>query len=749
MKRYRGITVTVLAALAVAICTTNASAEFDKGEQKCRKLIAKGTSLMVKTVNKAIATCHKDQQKDKIADGVDCNDTSAPEVDPKLKIPKIVTKVTGLVDKKCAALDDDVLANYISCPVDPCAGVVSNPMTSYGEFASCLVCLTSDSTEVRNAALLGAFNPAPAGADAKCSQAVAKGYGKLVDTIIKDRTKCQAGADKIETSHHGNDVGLHCAVSGRSCATDLDCQTPGDTCVGCLAADEKGKIAKAKTKAEASFDKACIGDTTGIIPCGDPDPAVAKACLAAAAEAHGDEMVLATYELDATICPTGIEALLFAGNGIGPDLVTPVLSRSTLDVGWSGVGHGQDLPDRYKLNLDVANCAGGASTPCGQCDITGVAQAAPNTSYLLRCRDNHTISCTTPFANDAACPSNTLCTYYLSGPLPLNAANSPVCVLNRLDTDLTGTANVETGDSEISIPDLRSAVFLGANATRPCALCAGKCTAGNVGDGCVTDADCETGPGNLDGVCDLTTEIPGDGVKNGVCLTGISAGLSCDIHALDATFTPGPGTGTSLDCRVGTSADSILKLKLNLTTDTSSLPANLPCQGAFSGFNCPCGICTGDTSVTCQSDLECSGAGLGTCTGSTASSATRQPNNCSDDAFVCTDTGDGVNGECASSTVTFCDGVVRAGGDGFLTCFTNADCDAIAASCEGDCGDCLIEEQTKCFLDTILATGEPDPENPVLVTTFCIPPALSSGVNSTGLPGPARVKLDAQVTKTY
>ena len=133
MTLDRGIAVTTLAAVTVALCAHSALAVFNKDEAKCRKEVSKDLGKMVKLVNKALSKCHKDQQNDKIADGVDCNDLSDPNVDPKGKVATIAGKVATGIDKKCGSLGNNVLSQYISCPIDPCAGVASNPMQSYAE----------------------------------------------------------------------------------------------------------------------------------------------------------------------------------------------------------------------------------------------------------------------------------------------------------------------------------------------------------------------------------------------------------------------------------------------------------------------------------------------------------------------------------------------------------------------------------------------------------------------------------------
>jgi hypothetical protein len=60
---------------------------------------------------------------------------------------------------------------------------------------------------------------------------------------------------------------------------------------------------------------------------------------------------------------------------------------------------------------------------------------------------------------------------YFGPPLPIGGVGAlPVCVLNAIDTDASGTATPSTGDSTVNIP-LSSRVYLTNNATSPCPRC--------------------------------------------------------------------------------------------------------------------------------------------------------------------------------------------------------------------------------------------------------------------------------------
>jgi hypothetical protein len=100
--------------------------------------------------------------------------------------------------------------------------------------------------------------------------------------------------------------------------------------------------------------------------------------------------------------------------------------------------------------------------------------------------------------------------------------------------------------------------------------------------------------------------------------------------------------------------------------------------------------------------------------------------------------------------------VSRANGNGYVQC-ANGQSDCDSSVCDNPatvavetCGNCSVTDTKPCFVDPIVADGTADPENPVLVTTFCIPPTISAAINSTGgLPGPARAAVDMTVENVY
>ncbi len=540
------------------------------------------------------------------------------------------------------------------------------------------------------------------------------------------------------------------------------------------------------------------------------------------------------------LCPGSSEMALFAGTG--PECETDddciagtcdaglgrCRTTTELDSGWTGISHDADIND-LTVTRNLLECD--ATGPvCGVCEVKGLDPSSGN----CRCSaDNQTLcsetfgadpvcnfgACTsrvcsgdgvTPCTSQAACSGNgtcvgtcsgntnvvctndatcqdATCNCYLGAPFPLSAGGTPACVVNRFAEDVTGTTNVDSGDSAITA-NLRTQVFLGISTVNPCPTCGGVCQ-GAPGTTCTFDDECGSG------VC-LVDGIVNDGVRGGVCLNGEDAGKSCDVNALNTSFparsAAAGGSGYSLDCfpDIGKNVSgSGLRIMLTQTTGQSSLDANVAC-GTNPAIVCPCKQCSADTSVPCNRnadcadqqgscsvvtsaactsngdcttanagtcnqgigrcsgafslrctlDSDCQGVDGGVCNASTCSSVggglSVQPNQCSDGA--CIDQGGGEGACNVSPNDRTCDAVVRPNGEGILGCGSNADCAASVIGIAG--GNCTLSKRRECFLDPIVAEGVADPDFPIAAAVFCIPPTASSGINGVaGLPGPGRV----------
>jgi hypothetical protein len=299
---------------------------------------------------------------------------------------------------------------------------------------------------------------------------------------------------------------------------------------------------------------------------------------------------------------------------------------------------------------------------------------------------------------------------------------------------------VDLGSGTIDA-NLASVVYLGINVLAPCPVCGGKCTApaGKVGNSCANDFDCDSSFDLGDGVCGNYDPVANDGNRGGTCWSGEDDGASCDIGEYNTTF-PAPGgngAGLSLDCfpLSGKNVSGTgLKISLSQTTGTAALPAAaIPC-----GFNgqvptplCPCGECSLDTAQACTSNVDCPGVGV--C--QRFASGKPRPNQCVDE--ICTSQGGGEGACMANPLLSFCDGILRSDGKGFLSCNSNADCAVLGSTA----GACTVTSRKACFLNPITATGVADPTAPVGVAAFCIPRTANAGINDVaGLPGPGRIK---------
>ena len=426
-----------------------------------------------------------------------------------------------------------------------------------------------------------------------------------------------------------------------------------------------------------------------------------------------------TTTLVAAECPSTVDLVLLAGTrnvcvtnadcspvGACNESIGRCQTTTELDTGWTGIAHDADITDNQvvKANLDC----GPANSPCGECNVTGLNPDPRN----CRCANDNQAVCDEPFAADSDNCSGDVCNCYIGPPLALSAGNTPACVVNRFANDVSGTTNVDTGES-LAFIDLRSVVFLGIGLTEPCPYCTGDTTIG-------------------------------DGVRDGTCVEGRNAGTPCDADGFNDTFPAPGGDGHSLDCfpDIGKNVSGAgLRIGLDQTTAQQDLPSTIECGfPPFQMFQCHCGLCSEDQTIPCSSDTDCTG--VGTCAKLT--NFEPLPTGC-DNSDPCQDAGGG-EGACPTGPDDKgCDAILRASGEQFIGCQNNADCDeqniGVAA------GNCTLTKRRPCFMPTIEAEGTPDPTFPVGVATFCIPPTANGGINSVaGLPGPGRVITQGVVT---
>jgi hypothetical protein len=144
---------------------------------------------------------------------------------------------------------------------------------------------------------------------------------------------------------------------------------------------------------------------------------------------------------------------LYIGGGTAatPANQIPDQATSLFDL---GTPSGGDVPLIASAGTGPTNCTKGAG-PTKHC-IGGSTFPPPACSTDANCGG-------TP----GSCALDLNCSF--GPPLPITGA-LPVCVINAIQTDASGTATPATGDSTVSIP-LSSRVYLTANATDPCPRC--------------------------------------------------------------------------------------------------------------------------------------------------------------------------------------------------------------------------------------------------------------------------------------
>ncbi len=703
--------VAIGAAVSIALASGPASAALSLSPDavKCRAAVSKAYGSLIATTGKTLASCHKSRDLGKIT-LADCNNLADPAVDPKGKILTAQTKLTDAFSKSCSGLTELMAPDfYLSCP-EPCGTALAmpNPMTNLGQVDACLRCAGPQMVASLYETALGSPAVPVSKEDGKCRGAIAKGYQKYLDTLVKGRQSCQGTADKAGTT----------------------------SVTACSTADPKAKGAGALVKANDGIDKSCAAANGSTVDsCASDNLGNLKTCLGNGFAATAGSGFTTAYELPATICPTSIQTIIHAGCSTDNSLAPGSACQSgrptatTLSVGWTGIAHGADVPDNYSISAAL-DCPGGTAGACGDCTITGVSSADPQHASFLRCKWDPSTPCDTPFANNPACPSGGLCTYFLGAPLALSSGGAFSCSLNALATDITGTANPDAGSSTLNL-DLKTITATGESQVQPCPLCIGDTT-------------------------------PQDGIKSGTCLGGAkdaasNPGWTCDVQAFDLTYSgvDPAHSGPSLDCPsapAGNISGAGLVIKLGLTTGDSSLGFNNACDAPHGGLACACGVCTGNTSLPCRDNAECTAAGAGTCTSYGGGIASpREPNGCS--GYTCDDIGAADRGECAIATSVdnYCDGFMRANGGGVLNCLDDDSCHALDTACPGgSCGTCTHPQVRSCFLNPIVTNGTPDTHNPVLAGSFCLPPTSNNSINVTvGSPGPGLIKINPVVHLGY
>jgi hypothetical protein len=414
--------------------------------------------------------------------------------------------------------------------------------------------------------------------------------------------------------------------------------------------------------------------------------------------------------------------------------------KTLLDTGWTGIAHRTPVVGGAVVTVALSGCAG-SERPCGVCNISGpIPNTEPTDFHNRRCTNDTSIQCT----DDTPCTGGGgTCQYYFGTNLSLAAGGVTTCAVNQINGSITGTANIETGESATTA-FVTSRVYNGIAIDAPCPKCVGDATLN-------------------------------DDVQGGTCSGGPRNGLACDANG---TVPGRPDFGaTSLDCPPN-QASLFATLPINLTNATDpvvkTLTASNPgCTGDV-GERCLCDSCNNLNQEPCSSNADCpdpagpfgpicggkrciGGANAGApCNVTTECPAggicgrpgePTKPSACLDDTNTfgvldCSDTAPvDQEGECTMGPITTTCTLPHAQ----RGCTTNAEC--TPGTCEAANRACFLTGgfSGKNGTNTLIAEGVEDPpvrdvSHPVLGAVFCIAPTgLASVNNVAGLPGPGRL----------
>jgi len=438
-----------------------------------------------------------------------------------------------------------------------------------------------------------------------------------------------------------------------------------------------------------------------------------------------------------------------------------ISTATQLDAGWTGIQHDKAAMIGATVELDVVSrCSsdasvcdgddecpdGGTCTPTCDCNSDPSCELTGPTE-IGHCEYNFA-ECTT----NGDCALGIACVALLGPPLPLSSGGTPVCVVNRLDGPVTGTADAASGDLATSLR-VKSRVHLGIAADKPCPACGTAaqnpqlggnftCSGGagytQQGLACNVDAvspefggtsfDCPpsgSGLGSIvvvplhestTGTSTRTAQLPcaASGFKNtplrpvGKCFGGSSNGNDCTADAnclagggycnrpkcLDKVGTGDPLCTSNSDC-LRCTLDSTISCANNGDCSGSGTCGEAPDQPITCGYWCQCGFCDNDPSQSCMQTSDCpegKTCQVGTGINNAQNTPQQMPNHCSGDKFIC---GEFEDEKC---------GTTESGKCSLKPYFS---CQEGSNTCENQNGGVCDRFPTPCFGPRITRSGSP------------------------------------------
>lgn len=248
-------------------------------------------------------------------------------------------------------------------------------------------------------------------------------------------------------------------------------------------------------------------------------------------------------------------------------------SGSTLDFGWTGVGHRLEA-GRWRFTVGLGQCKGDDNS-CGACPITGLDDRSPH-----RCSENIGVTC----QHDGDCSGAGWCRAFPAAPIPLVAGGQGFCITPSLNNSLSGTLDPADGAVTIELP-LSMRAFVGS-IEAPCPTC--------VGD-----------------------ETADDGEATGTCRGGSRDGQRCDASGRVGVANFGD---TSLDCpplradALGALTDASRPVTVGTGDVVLRVAGESPRARAFgrSATRVVCDVCVDDPTRPCSKGEDCPG---GACEG--------------------------------------------------------------------------------------------------------------------------------------